>query len=127
MAKEKNLIMALMMAMLPLLSVRVSAASTPIPLTGGYEDPNGVGGIGAHRSPVAIPEIKIDGYTLFFMTPCDGCVLRLLDENRDVVYSTVIPDSAVSLVLPSYLSGEYEIQIIQGSLYFWGYVDLCNI
>ena len=117
--------MALMMAMLLLSSVRVSAASTPIPLTGGYIDPKE--GEEYHRSQALVPELEIDDYTLFFMTPCDGCVLRLLDENRDVVYSTVIPDSAVSLVLPSYLSGEYEIQIIQGSLYFWGYVDLCNI
>lgn len=111
------------MAMLSLSSVRVSAASTPIPLTGEYIDPN-KGQLGGHRSQTIVPELEIDDYTLFFMTPCDGCVLRLLDENRDVVYSTVIPDSAVSLVLPSYLSGEYEIQIIQGSICFWGYINL---
>lgn len=122
MAKEKNLIMALMMAMLPLLSVRVSAASTPIPLTGGYIDPKE--GEEYHRSQALVPELEIDDYTLFFMTPCDGCVLRLLDEDGAVVYSTVIPDSAVSLVLPSYLSGDYEIQIIQGEYYYWGYINL---
>ena len=122
MAKKSLLLMALMMAMLLLSSVRVSAASTPIPLTGGYIDPKE--GEEYHRSQALVPELEIDDYTLFFMTPCDGCVLRLLDENRDVVYSTVIPDSAVSLVLPSYLSGEYEIQIIQGSICFWGYINL---
>jgi len=122
MAKKSLLLMALMMAMLLLSSVRVSAASTPIPLTGGHIDPKE--GEEYHRSQALVPELEIDDYTLFFMTPCDGCVLRLLDENRDVVYSTVIPDSAVSLVLPSYLSGEYEIQIIQGSICFWGYINL---
>lgn len=122
MAKKSLLLMALMMAMLLLSSVRVSAASTPIPLTGGYIDPKE--GEEYHRSQALVPELEIDDYTLFFMTPCDGCVLRLLDENRDVVYSTVIPDSAVSLVLPSYLSGKYEIQIIQGDVYFWGYISL---
>lgn len=123
MAKKSFLLLALTMAMLSLSSVRVSAASTPIPLTGEYIDPN-KGQLGGHRSQTIVPELEIDDYTLFFMTPCDGCVLRLLDENRDVVYSTVIPDSAVSLVLPSYLSGEYEIQIIQGSICFWGYINL---
>ena len=122
MVKKSLLLMALMMAMLLLSSVRVSAASTPIPLTGGHIDPKE--GEEYHRSQALVPELEIDDYTLFFMTPCDGCVLRLLDENRDVVYSTVIPDSAVSLVLPSYLSGEYEIQIIQGSICFWGYINL---
>ena len=123
MAKKSFLLLALTMAMLSLSSVRVSAASTPIPLTGEYIDPH-KGQLGGHRSQTIVPELEIDDYTLFFMTPCDGCVLRLLDENRDVVYSTVIPDSAVSLVLPSYLSGEYEIQIIQGALYFWGFIEL---
>jgi len=122
MAKKSLLLMALMMAMLLLSSVRVSAASTPIPLTGGHIDPKE--GEEYHRSQALVPELEIDDYTLFFMTPCDGCVLRLLDENRDVVFSTVIPDSAVSLVLPSYLSGEYEIQIIQGEYYYWGYINL---
>ena len=112
------------MAMLSLSSVRLSAASTPIPLTGGYEDPNGQSGIGGHRSPVLIPEVEIDGYTLFFMTPSNGCVLRLLDEDGAEVYTTIVPNNACSLVLPSYLSGEYEIQIIQGNIYFWGYVEL---
>ena len=122
MAKKSFLLLALTMAMLSLSSVRVSAASTPIPLTGGHIDPKE--GEEYHRSQALVPELEIDDYTLFFMTPCDGCVLRLLDENRDVVYSTVIPDSAVSLVLPSYLSGEYEIQIIKGDFCFWGYIDL---
>jgi len=76
------------------------------------------------KGPVLVPSVSIDDYTLYFMTPCDGCTLRLLDENDVVVYSTVIPTGTTSLVLPSYLSGEYEIQIIWGNIYFWGYILL---
>ena len=76
------------------------------------------------KGPVLVPSIGIEGYTLFFNTACDGCTLRLLDENDAVVYSTVIPTGTTSLVLPSYLSGEYEIQIIQSNIYFWGYILL---
>lgn len=123
MAKKSFLLLALTMAMLPLSSVRVSAASTPIPLTGEYIDPH-KGQLGGHRSQTIVPELEIDDYTLFFMTPCDSCVLRLLDEDGAVVYTTIVPNNASSLVLPSYLSGEYEIQIIQGNIYFWGYVEL---
>jgi hypothetical protein len=123
MAKKSFLLLALTMAMLSLSSVRVSAASTPIPLTGEYIDPH-KGQLGGHRSQTIVPELEIDDYTLFFMTPCDGCVLRLLDEDGAVVYTTVIPSHTTSLVLPSYLSGAYEIQIIQGSIYYWGNIDL---
>lgn len=123
MAKKSFLLLALTMAMLSLSSVRVSAASTPIPLTEEYIDPH-KGQLGGHRSQTIVPELEIDDYTLFFMTPCDNCVLRLLDEDGAVVYTTIVPSHTTSLVLPSYLSGAYEIQIIQGSIYYWGNIDL---
>ena len=87
MTKKKFILMTLMMVMLPLSSVQVSAASRPIPLTGGYVDPTL--GDDNQRSPLAIPLIEIEDYTLFFVTPCDSSVLRLLDEDGDV-YSTVM-------------------------------------
>lgn len=76
------------------------------------------------KGPVLVPSVSLDDHTLYFITPCDGCTLRLLDENDVVVYSTVIPTGTTSLMLPSYLSGEFEIQIIQGFYYFWGYIYL---
>lgn len=84
--------------------------------TGTYEPP--------HKGPVLVPSVSLDNYTLYFVTPCDGCILRLLNENDVVVYSTIIPTGTSSLVLPSYLFGEYEIQIIQGNYCFWGYISL---
>ena len=114
---------SLLTVMLSLTSVSVYADPTDILLQVNYEDPD-YGNDGQHRGPVLIPEVGLDGYSLIFNTPCDGYTLRLLDENGAVVYSTVIPTGTISLVLPSYLSGEYEIQIIQGNLYFYGYIVL---
>ena len=112
------------MTLLPLSSVRVSAVNPDdIDLEVGYDDPeNGLND--DPKSPILIPHVSIDGYTLYFYTPCDGCVLRLSDENDNVVYSTVIPTGATTLVLPSYLSGIYKIEIIQGFYCFWGYIEL---
>ena len=76
------------------------------------------------KGPIVIPSVSLEVHTLYFVTPCDGCTLRLVDANDDVVYSIVIPTSTTSLVLPSDLSGEYKIQIIQGNIYFWGYIVL---
>lgn len=84
--------------------------------TGNYEPPK--------KGPVLIPSVSLDDHTLYFATSCDGFTLRLLDEDDVVVYSTVIPTGTTSLVLPSYLSGEFEIQIIQGNIYFWGFIIL---
>ena len=109
--------------MLSLTSVSVYADPIVIPLQVAYEDPN-YGLDGQHKGSVPIPNISQDDYSLIFNTPCDGCTLRLLDENGFVVYSTVIPMGPTNLVLPSWLSGEYEIQIIQGYWLFTGFISL---
>ena len=89
----------------------------------GYEDPD-FGDEGLQKSPILVPEVSIDDHTIIFVTSCDGSTLRLVDANDNVVYSTVIPTGATSLVLPSSLSGEYQIQIIQGNLCFYGVINL---
>lgn len=121
MKKRTLTILLLTLALLPLSNVSVMAQS--IDFTVGYVDPKD-GDDDQQRSQDLVPEVSIDGYTLTFYTPCDGYVLRLIDENDNVVYSTVIPTGATSLVLPSYLSGDYEIQIVQGNIYFYGYIYL---
>ena len=119
--KKRFLFLVLLLALLPLSNVHIMAQ--PIDFGVGYEDPANPMDDDP-RSPILIPKVDLEGYTLTFYTPCDGCVLRLIDENDVVVYSTVIPTGATSLVLPSYLSGEYEIQIVQGNIYFYGYISL---
>lgn len=121
MKKKRFLIVSCLAAMLSFTSVNVYADPEDIVLHAGYEDPN-YGDDGLQRSPILVPEVSLDGYIIFFNTPCDGCTLRLVDANNNVVYSTVIPTGSTCLVLPSSLSGEYEIQIIQGNLCFWGYI-----
>lgn len=97
--------------------------SEPVPLEVGYIDPTTQHG-GLHKSPVQVPSVSLDGYTLYFDTPCDGDTLHLVDENDVVVYSIVIPAGTTSWVLPSTLSGEYELQIIRGNYCFWGVIEL---
>ena len=122
MNKKHFLIISLLTAMLSLTSVSVYADPIEIPLQINYVDPND-GNLGQQKGSVPIPSISLDDYSLIFNTPCDGCTLRLLDEDGFVVYSIVIPTGTTSLVLPSWLSGEYEIQIIQGSFCFHGYIN----
>ena len=112
-----------MMALLPLTSLHVSADPGDIILQVGYVDPNNPLDPDP-KSPILIPHVGIDDYTLTFYTPCDFCVLRLLDEDDNLVYTTIIPVGATTLVLPSYLSGNYEIQIIRGNFCFYGYIIL---
>ena len=120
---KKVFIITLLTAMLSMGSGDVYANPDMIDLEVGIEDPE-LGNLGQNKAPITIPEISLEDYTLFFITPCDGCTLRLLDASDNVVYSTVIATGTTSLVLPSSLSGEYEIQIIQGNICFYGFIYL---
>ena len=105
--------------MLPFSSVQMSAAQVNLHV--GFDDPTTNQGE-PHRGPVLVPEIDIEDYTLSLDTSCYGCTLTLLDEDGEVAYTTVVTSG--TLVLPSTLSGEYEIQLIpvSGDYYFYGYV-----
>jgi hypothetical protein len=86
-------------------------------------DPTGPLG-NPHKSPIDFPEVSLDDHTLYFGTSCDGCTLNIVDENNVVVYTLVIPSGTTSLVLPSTLSGKYELQLISGNYLFWGVITL---
>lgn len=76
------------------------------------------------KSPVLVPEVLIDNHTLIFNTSCDGCTLRLVNEDDEVDYEIVIPTNTNSLILPSTLEGNYEIQIVLGNWCFCGEIEL---
>ena len=86
-----------------------------------YEDPN-YNQDNPQRNPIQIPEVDLDGHTLTFYTSCIGSTLRLVNAENEVIYTTVITSD--TLVLPSTLEGEYEIQIIQGQWCFYGLIEL---
>lgn len=121
--QKRKLILLMLMAMFLLPSVQVTANPVEVPLETGYNDPLG-SQTNPHKAPVRVPSVSIDGSTIYFITPCDGCLLRIVDEFDNVVYSTVIPVGATSLVLPAYLSGDYELQIVTGIYYFYGDITL---
>ncbi len=74
------------------------------------------------RGPTIAPTVEIEDNTLTFVTPCDGLVLSLVNEENEVEFTTII--SGATLILPSYLSGDYELQIISGNCIFYGLIEL---
>lgn len=109
------------MAFMPFSSVQISAVPIPVELQTGFNDPTENQGEPS-RGPVLEPEVSIDDHTLSVDTSCYGYTLRLVDEDDNVVFSTIITSTTV--ILPSTLSGEYELQLIptDSSIYFYGYV-----
>lgn len=123
MFNKRFLFVSVVAGVLSLSSVSVNATPEDVTLQVGYDDP-GNGQDNPQRSPIIIPEVTLDGFTLNFITPCDGYTLRIVNEDGGVEFSTIVPVNAVELVLPSFLEGDYELQLVCGSYYFYGYISL---
>lgn len=123
MKKKRFLVIVVMLAFLSISGLQVNASVREVQLQVRIDDPSDDQPAGP-RTPILIPEVGIEDYTLYFDTPCDGCILRVVNEMGVVEFTTVIPDDADELILPSYLSGEYELQIIHDNLCFYGVISL---
>lgn len=121
MATKKTFLLILILALLPLSAVRVCADPIGISLQVKIIDPEN-GQPNDPRGPALAPEVSIEDYTLYFESSCQGCLLRIVDEEDNVVFSTLITSSTV--VLPSSLEGEYELQIIRDNWCFYGEITL---
>ena len=75
------------------------------------------------RSPILVPVLYIDGYTLTAGTGTLGSTIQLLDEDDNVVFSTFVYVEG-DIQLPTTLSGTYTIQVLRGSQTFEGEITL---
>lgn len=104
-------------------STSVSAQEL-VPLTVCIEEDDQPGGNGHPRSPNETPIVYIDDYTLLFEANHPDYVLNIKDEDGDVVYSTVVSSTQTQVVLPSTLSGDYQIELVMDYWLFMGWINL---
>ena len=100
------------------------AAMELIPLTICPYENDLPGGNGQPRSPEEAPIVYIDDYTLLFEANHPEYVLNIKDENNVVVYTTVVYSTQTQVVLPSTLSGDYQIELVVDNLLFKGWIIL---
>ena len=99
----------------------IAFAGSDVPLT---HQPNGSTHDGNGKAPVTPWYINQDGNVLTMSaTPCDY-TLTLYDEDDELVYSTFLPAGTTLVVLPTTLSGTFEIRFETDTYYYYGYIDL---
>ena len=82
------------------------------------------GGNGHPKTPIIAPKVYIDDYTLLFEANHPEYVLNIKDEGDNVVYTTTVYSTQTQVVLPSILSGDYQIELVMGYWLFTGYITL---
>jgi hypothetical protein len=106
-----------------LLSASVSA-KVLVPLTVSIEEDQQSLGPGYPKTPITAPKVYIEDYTLSFEVGHPEYVLNIKDENDNVVYTTTVYSSQTQVVLPSTLSGDYQIELVMGYWHFTGWINL---
>ena len=86
-------------------------------------DKDGVGN-GHTYAPPRPWYIIQDDYTLTLPAFEDDYSLELRDEDGDVVYSTFLPSGTTQVILPSTLSGSFEIRLVGNTYSYRGYILL---
>ncbi len=76
------------------------------------------------KSPIQPPVVYIEDYTLLFENSHPEYFLNIKDDDGDVVFTTTVYTTLTQVVLPSTLSGDYEIELLIGSWRFIGYIGL---
>jgi hypothetical protein len=78
---------------------------------------------GNPRSPILVPVLYIDGYTLTASDNTIGSTIQLLGEDDNVVFSTYVAVEG-DIQLPTTLSGTYTIRVICDDAIFEGEIEL---
>ena len=126
--RKKLLLLLLMMTLSSSICyIHADGDPDPLPLTikpGPGDDNVPIGGNPHPKSPIQIPEVYLDGHILSFDADIEGCTVRLLDEDEYIVFTDFIEENQTSLVLPSTLTGTYELQIVSGNIIFYCEIEL---
>ena len=95
-----------------------------VPLSVSIEDDNKPIGHDTPRTPIEPPLVYIEDYTLTFAIGHPDYVLIIKDEDGVVVYNTTVFSAQTEVILPSTLSGDYEINLVMGNWLFTGWIAL---
>ena len=122
MKKELLLVMKkVMMVALLLIGVCVSSYGDPVQVSMQIINESS-GSAGPTYAPPRPWYITQNDYTLTLPAFEDDFTLVLLDEDGVVVYSAFVPAGTTMIVLPSTLSGDFEIRLVVHTYYYRGYL-----
>ncbi len=78
---------------------------------------------GMPHAPIKLPSVYIDEHILSVIGTHPDYLVRIVDNN-DVLYETQMPSTVNNIILPSALSGDYQIQLIWDNWMFYGWITL---
>jgi len=65
-----------------------------------------------------------DDYVLTLPVLAEDYTFELRDQDDGVAYTTFLPSGSTQIILPSTLSGSFEIRLVGDTYYYRGYIEL---
>ena len=84
-------------------------------------DESGASNYGTKAPPLIISQ---EDNVLTLPVMADDFVLELRDEDGFLVYSAFVPSGCTMVILPTWLSGSFELRLIADTYYYIGYIFL---
>lgn len=81
-------------------------------------------GAGPTYAPPRPWYITQDDYVLTLPAFEEDYTLELRDENDVIVYTDYVTAGTTQVVLPSMLSGDFELRLVADTYYYRGYINL---
>ena len=101
----------------------LSSKGFPVQVSMNFIRPGGASN-GSTFAPPRPWYITQDDYILTMPAFEDDFTLELLDEDGVVAYSVYVPAGTTQIVLPSTLSGDFELRLVADTYYYRGYITL---
>lgn len=76
------------------------------------------------RTIMMMPSVAIDEHELFFSDSHPSYIIRLENEDGDVVFEQRIPENVLQQEIPSELKGDYKLILFQGKRMFISNITL---
>ena len=113
----------LMLVALLLIGGSASFLASPVRVSMQIIKKDGLGN-GSTLAPPRPWYITQDDYVLTLPAFEDDFTLELRDENDVIVYTDYVPAGTTQVVLPSMLSGDFELRLVADTYYYRGYINL---
>jgi len=120
---KKLLLLTVSLLWVTTMSAQHAPVTQYVQLQVGYFDPYG-GLESGSRGPEDPLTIGLEDHTLYMSNVDFDVTLQLTDVNDNVVYTTFVAANTSTVVLPSTLTGEYKIELIDDERCFWGFIEL---
>lgn len=76
------------------------------------------------RMPIEIPEVSLSDHNIIIFDSHQDFMLQLIDEDGNAVFQCCFLSSMSSVVIPESYCGSFELRLVCGSGYFYGYITL---